>query len=474
MFPAPDNHYTRNQPPYSQQAEQAVLAAALSNRPESLNYILREVRTEDFYDFAHQQVFASILRIIEANTAPVDIITVSDDLDRHGQLGRIGGPQVLQDLVKNTSLMYNDEHYVSMIKEYSRLRGLMGIFQELHDLCKGQDAHSSQIVDHAAQKLIDFRKSSSVRGFEKLGEVLVNRLNELSAMAAKQEDPSIKSGYSNLDHVLGGLRKGSLLILAARPGMGKSALAFNIVQKVSGIFKIPSAIFSLEMSKEEVSTRFMTSLLRIDSQDLLKAKFDDKEGPWKRITDRIYDLYETPVYIDDRSTMNPMEMMSGCRELKLKEPNLGLIVVDYLQLMGGGNRRSDNRQQEISEISRNLKILARELDVPVIALSQLSRACESRPNKRPMLSDLRESGAIEQDADAVLFLYRDDYYLNNKEPDQQGASLDPDRKEKAELIIAKNRHGPIKNIELGWEPRYVQFFEFDYRHAPADLPPAHE
>lgn len=449
------------------------MAAALSNKPESLNFILREVREEDFFDFTHQQVFAAIRRITESNAGPVDIITVSDDLERHGQLNRIGGAKALVELVENANLMYNDEHYVSMIKEYSRLRSLMGIFRELHELCRGQDAKSAQIVDHAAQKLIDFRSGSAVKGFEKLGEVLVNRLNELSMMAAKDVAPSIHSGYSNLDRVLGGLRKGSLLILAARPGMGKSALAFNIVQKVSGIYGIPSAIFSLEMSKEEVSTRFMTSLLRVESKELLKAKFDDQEGPWKRISERIYDIYETPVYIDDRSSMNPLEMMSSCRELKLKEKNLGLIVVDYLQLMGSGSRRSDNRQQEISEISRNLKILARELDVPVIALSQLSRACEGRPNKRPMLSDLRESGAIEQDADAVMFLYRDDYYNQERGPEQQAAP-DPDRREKAELIIAKNRHGETANIDLGWEPRYIQFFELDYRQDSGGVPFAHE
>lgn len=448
-----------NVPPNNLLAEEAVLGACLS-RSDSLNHSLSVLRAEDFYYRSHQMIFECIASIVETHAGPVDVITVFEELDKRHWIDQVGGMKTLNDLVSNASLLYNDSHYVDLVKEKSKLRQLIKTFRELSAHCFGEDAASRSIMDLTAERIIHMRKEEEDKGFRKLGNVIMNRLIEIQKMAGENESPMIRSGYSDLDRKLGGLRKGSLLILAARPGMGKSAFAFNIVQNVSMRGEpVPAAIFSLEMSKEEVSTRLMSSQLLLNSAKLNNGTLSEKD--WQVIMDHISVLYEAPVYIDDRSNMNPIEMLSVCRELKLKVPELGLVIVDYLQLMGGsGGRRSENRQQEISEISRNLKIMARELDLPVIALSQLSRACELRNDKRPMLSDLRESGAIEQDADVVMFLYRDDYYQRNQDGAENPAP-DPSDTLRAELIVAKNRHGETGTIELGWTPQYTRFTGYD-------------
>lgn len=335
----------------------------------------------------------------------------------------------------------------------------------------GEEAKTDELISLAAKRLEQIRDGSEDASFSMVGEVIFARYNELVKMANEDKAPLQRTGYPSLDQKIGGLRKGSLIILAARPGMGKSAFAFNIAQRVASTYAVPTAIFSLEMSKEEVSTRFLSTYATIDSSKVNSAKLSPDE--WESLAKSSTEFYGTPIYINDRSGLGPQEMLARCRELKLKEPNLGLVIVDYLQLMTSDRRRQDNRQQEISDISRSLKIMARELDCPVIALSQLSRNCEARSNKRPMLSDLRDSGAIEQDADVVLFLYRDDYYaaLEGREVENLPDTSNQPVSYVAELIVAKNRHGETGSVNLGWRPEVTLFYELDKRLKGLEAPP---
>lgn len=456
--------------PNSQQAEQAVLGCALL-KPDSLSYMMAELVPDDFFYNDHKLIFETVEHLFSDNK-PVDLISVTDDLEKRGMIDKVGGVAAISSLSDSIPYLHNDHFYVDMVKEKSRLRSLIKTFVDLIGACYKEEAGLRQIVDVAAERLYTIREGEGDRGFSSLGKVLADKLTELDRLAKTEESPSIRSGFASLDQIIGGLRKGSLLILAARPGMGKSALAFNIVQRVSMNSKepVPAAIFSLEMSKAEVSTRFLATRLSIDSRKLSDGRLSDQE--WEDIGQAFPKIYEAPIYIDDRSGISPLEMLSRCRELRLKEPKLGLVVVDYLQLMSSSRTRQDNRQQEISDISRNLKIMARELDLPVIALSQLSRACEARSNKRPMLSDLRDSGAIEQDADVVMFLYREDYYkeLEDNEGREESSAGDTGV-ELAELIIAKNRHGATKTIELGWQPEFTRFSELEDERPLPEAPP---
>lgn len=452
--------------PNSLQAEQAVLGCALV-KEDSLSYMLAELKPEDFFYHDHKLIYETVLNLVDEHK-PIDLISVTDDLDKRKVLDQVGGVAAISRLSDNIPFIHNDRFYINLVKEKSRLRRLIRSFTELIGHCYGEDAELSDIIDLAVKRLYDVREGDGNKGFSPIGKVLADRLTELDRLAKTKESPMIHSGYASLDQVIGGLRKGALIVLAARPGMGKSAFAFNVVQKVSLIYGVPAAIFSLEMSKEEVSTRFLATQLSLDSRKLSSGELSSDE--WEMIGKNFHSFYEAPIFIDDHSGISPMEMLSRCRELKLERPDLGLVVVDYLQLMSSSRQRQDNRQQEISDISRNLKIMARELNVPVIALSQLSRACEGRSNKRPMLSDLRDSGAIEQDADVVMFLYRQGYYGDEEGGAQEGPQ-NTGQSETAELIIAKNRHGATKTINLGWQPSYTLFFETDLPAAGPEAPP---
>ncbi len=445
-------------PPNNQQAEQSVLGCALSGE-KPLAEITAVLETDDFYRPQHRLIYQAICDLY-LTSKPVDIITVADLLERREQLEQVGGLSYISGLPDAAPLVANAGHYADLVRQKAILRRLISTLHEVTGLCYSDPDDAELLLDLAAKRIYEIRENRDISGFESIKDIIGRTIDELAAIAKGQpRQKNVMTGYSQLDRLLGGLRPGGLVIVAARPAMGKSALALNIAQKAATLYQVPAAVFSLEMSKEEISNRLLSSQALVNSRTLSTGEL--KPDDWEKIAQALPPLYASPIYIDDRSGTSVMEMMSKCRQLKL-ENKLGLVVVDYLQLMSGGKSRSENRQQEISEISRTLKIMARELSVPVIALSQLSRACEMRSDKKPLLSDLRDSGAIEQDADVVIFLYREQYYAYDQVPLET---------EDAELIVAKNRQGATGSVHLGWWPKYTLFFEKDDGRVPSEAPP---
>ena len=445
-------------PPNNQQAEQSVLGCAMSGQ-RPLAEITALLKTEDFYRPDHQLIYEAICELY-LNSKPVDIITVADALENKAQLEKSGGLAYISSLPDMAPVVANAGHYADLVRQKSLLRRLLGAMDEVRNLCYNDSESAEILLDVAARRIYDIRENRDSTGFESLKDIMGRTVNELAAMAkGKQREKAVMTGFYSLDKILGGLRPGGLIIIAARPSMGKSALALNIAQKAATLYKVPAAVFSLEMSKEEIGNRMLSSQSLVNARSLNTGELVNDD--WEKISKALPPLYAAPVYIDDRSGTSVMEMLSKCRQLKL-ENKLGLIIIDYLQLMSGGASRNESRQQEISEISRSLKIMAKDLGVPIIALSQLSRACEQRTSKVPMLSDLRDSGAIEQDADVVLFLYREQYYAADRVQTET---------EDAEIIVAKNRQGATGSIHLGWWPKYTMFFEKDDNRVPSEPPP---
>jgi replicative DNA helicase len=435
-------------PPNSLQAEQSALGCALSGE-RYLSELSAMLRAEDFYRPEHRLLFEAMLELF-VNSQPVDIITVSELLERKGVLAKAGGIEYVSALPDMAPVLANAGHYGEIVRQKSILRRLISSLEDVKGMAYAEAEDANQLLDLAARRIYEIRENRDAVGFESLREIMARVVNEISALARGQgKDRRIPTGFPSLDRTIGGLSKGSLVIIAARPSMGKTALAMNIAQKVSTLHGLPVAFFSLEMSKEEVANRLLSTQAMINNRSLQSGEIRDDD--WDRIAKALPPLYAAPMHIDDRSGSTVVEMLAKCRQLRL-ESRLGLVVIDYMQLMAGSSEggKSENRQQEISEISRTMKIMARELNVPIIALSQLSRACEMRANKRPMLSDLRDSGAIEQDADVVMFLYRNHYYDENK------LQLET---EEAEVIVAKNRQGGTGTVKLGWYPKYTMFFE---------------
>ncbi|MGI6298616.1 MAG: replicative DNA helicase [Saccharofermentanales bacterium] len=447
-------------PPNNIKAEQSVLGCAMSGL-KPLAEIMAALKTEDFYRPDHQLIYDAICELSMASK-PVDIITVSDLLDSRGKLLNAGGLAYISSLPDQAPLIANAGHYADLVRQKSILRRLITAMDDVTALCLEDGQEAGLMLDVAAKRIYDIRENRDAIGFESLKDIIGRTVNEIAEIArGKPREHLVQTGFRSLDRALGGLRPGSLIIVAARPGMGKSALALNIAQKAATLYRVPAAIFSLEMSKEEIGNRMLSAQSQINSRNLNVG--DLKTDDWEKIARALPYLSAAPVYIDDRSGTSVMEMMSKCRQLKL-DGHLGLIIIDYLQLMSGsGSGRFESRQQEISEISRSLKIMAKELNVPVIALSQLSRACEIRSDKKPLLSDLRDSGAIEQDADVVMFLFREHYYASDQQPLEV---------EDAEVIIAKNRQGETGSIHLSWRPRFTMFFEKDEAWMPSEAPPA--
>lgn len=445
--------------PHNVQAEQSVLGSAMSGERQ-LAEITALLKTEDFYRPDHRLVYEAICELY-LGSKPVDILTVSDLLESKALLEKAGGIAYISGLPDAIPVMANAMHYADLVRQKSLLRRLLGAMEEVTGLCYDDANEADILLDVAAKRIYEIRENRDASGFESIREIMGRTVNELAALArGKVHEKHVLTGFHSLDRNLGGLRPGSLIIVAARPAMGKSAFALNIAQKAATLYGVPAAIFSLEMSKEEIGNRMLSvqSLVQARSLNTGDLQGDD----WDKIARALPPLYAAPIHIDDRSGTSVMEMMSKCRQLKL-ENKLGLVVIDYLQLMSGnGSSRSESRQQEISEISRSLKIMARELNVPVIALSQLSRACEARSDKKPLLSDLRDSGAIEQDADIVVFLFREQYYNTT------GMQTET---EDAEIIIAKNRQGATGSIHLGWWPKYTMFFEQEDGRIPSEPPP---
>jgi replicative DNA helicase len=445
-------------PPNHIQAEQSVLGCAMTNE-RALAEITAILKNEDFYRPDHRLIYEAICELYLASK-PVDIITVSDALESKALLEKAGGLSYISQLPDLVPFMANAANYAELVREKAILRKLIVSMDEVNAMCYEDAQDANELLSIAAKRIYEIRENRDISGFESLKDIMSRNINEISELArGKTVERSVKSGFSRLDRALGGMGNGSLVILAARPAMGKTAFALNIAQKAALLYKVPAAIFSLEMSKEEVGHRMLSAQALVNSRILRSGEL--KQEDWDKISKALPILYNTEVYVDDRSGTNVMEMLSKCRQLK-QEGKLGLVVIDYLQLMSGNGGRNDSRQQEISEITRSLKIMAKELHVPIIALSQLSRACEARNDKRPMLSDLRDSGAIEQDADIVMFLYRDHYYAQ----DQMQMEI-----EDAEVIIAKNRTGQTGTVKMSWWPKYTMFFEPEDSSMPTDPNP---
>ncbi len=428
-------------PPNSLEAEQSVLGAMLLDK-EAISTSTELISGEDFYREAHKEIYEAIIEIFNKNE-PVDLITITEKLKQRNTIEAIGGVTYLVNLQNVVPSTRNVKHYAEIIHEKSILRRLIKSSNEVSSSCYDAKEEVISIIDRAEKNIFDISLSRSTRGYTHIKEVLSSNFDKIEELYLnKGRITGVPTGFLDLDSKLSGLQKSDLILVAARPSMGKSALMMNIVQYSSVREKVPSVVFSLEMSKEQLSQRLLCAEALIDSHRLRVG--DISEDEWVKLARAMGPLAQAPIFIDDTPAISITEMRAKCRRLKI-EHNLGLVVIDYLQLMQGkGNY--DSRQQEISDISRSLKALARELNVPVIALSQLSRAPEMRADHRPILSDLRESGAIEQDADVVMFLYRDEYY-----------HPDTEKKNIGELIIAKQRNGPTGVVELVWLGQYTKF-----------------
>ena len=429
-------------PPHDTEAEQAVLGSMLTDQDAVLDAI-EVLKPEDFYREDNKYIYEAILNLYN-KAEPIDIITVKSELISMKKFEVVGGFEYLGVLPDKVPLVANAERYIKIVEEKSLLRQLIKASNELIDLGYAQNEDVEVIMDQAEKKIFDIMQGKNQRGFSVIKDVLIEIFAEIEKLYNQKEPiTGVPTGFADLDYKTAGLHNSDLILIAARPAMGKSAFALNIAANAAINAKVPVVIFNLEMSKSQLVNRMLCSEAMVDSNKIRTGKIEEED--WTKLATALGPLSEAPIYIDDTAGISVAEIRAKCRKLKL-EKNIGLIVIDYLQLIQGSGKRNSSREQEISEISRSLKIMAKELDVPVIALSQLSRAAEQRQDHRPMLSDLRESGAIEQDADIVMFLYRDDYY-----------NPDSEKKNIAEVILAKHRSGSTGTIELLWMGNYTKF-----------------
>lgn len=428
------------QAPYNMGAEQAVLGCMMT-KAEALSDVFVSVKTEDFYTEAHRLIFDAAKQLFDTGK-PVDLITVSEMLG--AKLDAAGGVAYLSKLAMSIVTTQNLSQYIKIVRDTSSVRRLIEVAGEISDMGYANDEDADVLLERAEQKVFNIAEKRNTMGFSHIRDVLVDSISRVEKMReAGGHMAGLATGFTDLDTLLSGLQKSDLVLLAARPAMGKTAFALNIAQYVAIHSKVPVAIFNLEMSKEQIVNRMICSEALVENSKFRVG--DLTVDDCSRLAQAIGTLSSAPIYIDDTAAMGSSSIMAKCRRLAQSEKGLGLIVIDHIQLMESG-RKSDSRQAEITEISRSLKVLAKELNVPVLALSQLSRAVESRTDKRPMLSDLRESGAIEQDADIVMFLYRDSYY--NKESERHNI---------AECNVAKHRNGETGKIELVYRGEYVRF-----------------
>lgn len=429
-------------PPSDIEAEQAVLGSMLTDKDAVISAI-EVLKPEDFYREDNKAIYEAILSLYN-RAEPVDIITLKSELATQGKLEQVGGLEYLAELPEKVPTTANVEKYIKIVEEKAILRNLIKTANEIISLGYDPTQEVENIMDAAEKKIFDIMQSKNQKGYSPMKDILVDTFSQLERLYNQKEPiTGVPTGFADLDYKTAGLHESDLILIAARPAMGKTAFALNIATNAAVRAKVPVAVFSLEMSKEQLVNRILCSEAMVDSNKVRTGRIE--EGDWVKLAGAIGPLSEADIYVDDTPGISVMEIRAKCRKLKL-EKNIGLVVIDYLQLISASGKRGGSREQEISEISRSLKILAKELNVPVIALSQLSRAAEQRPDHRPMLSDLRESGAIEQDADIVMFLYRDDYY-----------NEDSEKKNIAEIIIAKHRSGSTGTVELLWLGNYTKF-----------------
>ncbi len=442
-------------PPHNLDAEKAVLGALLTNGSNSgavVDTVTSILKSEDFYRDAHRIIYDAILEIVHANKT-ADFITVGEELDRRKRLDAVGGLAYITSLA-NESVSYNVEEHAKIISEKAQLRRLIDAGNKIVGMTYAGEDEPTAILNKAEQMVLDVSgQTQSESSFAPIGDVVLSNLDKLNAL--QQHDGAITgvpTGFKDVDHVFNGLQKSDLILVAARPAMGKTAFTLNIAQNVTMLYDKTVAFFSLEMGKEQLVARILSSVAGVSSEKLRRA-YNMDPTDWEKVIAAADRMSKAKLFIDDTPGLTVQDMRSKLRRLKV-EHGLDLVIVDYIQLMQGRNsgKGSENRQQEVSEISRNLKLIAREFNVPLIALSQLSRSVESRPDKRPVLSDLRESGSLEQDADIVIFLYRDKYYDENSE-----------KGDNAEVLIRKHRNGSVGTVELQFIGELTQFRDVEFR-----------
>ena len=429
-------------PPHDLEAEQAIIGSMLTDK-DAVIAAVEVLQEQDFYREDNKIIYSAILNLYN-RAEPIDIITLKSELKSMGKFEAVGGLEYIVQLPDKVPTTSNVEQYIKIVEEKSMLRALIKTADELITLGYDPTQEVEQVIDTAEKKIFQVMQKKNQKGYSSIKDILVDTFTQLEQLYNQKESiTGVPTGFVDLDYRTSGLHNSDLILVAARPAMGKSAFALNIATNAAVRAKVPVAIFSLEMSKEQMTNRILCSEAMVDSAKVRTGKIDDDE--WAKLAATSGELSEAGIYIDDTPGISIMEIRAKCRKMKL-EKNIGLVVIDYLQLVQGSNKKGGSREQEIAEISRSLKILAKEIDVPVIALSQLSRAPEQRIDHRPMLSDLRESGSIEQDADIVMFLYRDDYY-----------NEDTEKKNIAEVIIAKHRSGATGTVELLWLANYTKF-----------------
>ena len=438
-----DEAFIKKVQPNSPEAEQSVIGAMIMDR-DAIADVIDIVNADDFYQKQNGILFEAMTELYREGK-PVDLVTLQNKLKKKDVPESMKSLEFIRDLLEVVPTSANAKQYATIVREKATLRKLIKVTEDITTECYLGKDDVTEILDHTEKNVFGLLQQASGREeFVPIDKVVLNTLDAIEEAASSAgRVTGIATGFTDLDYKLSGLHPSELIIVAARPAMGKTAFVLNIAQKAAVRDHVPTAIFSLEMSKEQLVTRMMAMEAMVDSQSIRTG--DLQETDWEKIMESAGTIGRSPLIIDDTPGITIAELRSKCRRYK-QIHGLDLIIIDYLQLMSGSGRGSDSRQQEISDISRSLKSLARELNVPVIALSQLSRAVEQRPEHRPMLSDLRESGAIEQDADVVMFIYRDDYY--NKDSDMKGI---------AEINIAKQRNGPIGTVNLVWLPQYTKF-----------------
>lgn len=435
---------------YSLEAEQSVLGAILINS-DCLNKVAEILIHSDYFYLANHKVIYSIMLDLFTLGQPVDYITVLDKIKSNNESDYLNFKSYLLELAQIVPTTSNIEFYADIVRDKYNLRNLVNTAREIINDASSGNVDSSELLNSAEQKIFDIRRGKETRGLQRVNEIVVKTFDRLDTLNSQPngEYLGISTGIKDLDRVIMGLNKSDLILLAARPGMGKTSFALNIAEYASTIKNKKVAFFSLEMSKEQLVSRMLSAIGQISGQNLRMGTLNDKE--WERLIEAGDILSKSQIYIDDTPGVTIPEMKAKLRRLG----NVDLVIIDYLQLMSSA-KRIDNRVQEISEITRNLKIMAKEIDVPVVTLSQLSRASEQRSDHRPVLSDLRDSGSIEQDADIVLFLYREGYYDSGNVDENQNKNL-------GECIVAKNRHGETRSIQLHWQGEFMRFTGLEVR-----------
>ncbi len=436
-------------PPQNTDAEMSLLGAVLIDE-ETLADISEHVTAKDFYDKRHAVIYNAMMRLYEKHK-PVDLLTLTDELKRKKELESVGGSAYLTELTNYVPTAAHAESYAEIVSQKAVRRRLIKASADIAELGYDEDTTTQELLEKAESELFSVSDQSLKQDLVSLESILTDSFDRMEELHRNKGSlRGIRTGYRDLDNMTAGLQRSDLIVLAARPAMGKTTLVTNLAYNVATIAKQPVLFFSLEMSKEQLVDRMLADASGVDAWNIRTGNLSADD--FSKLSEAMGELTEAPIYIDDTPGLSVLEMRTKARRASHEQP-LGLVIVDYLQLMQASGRGDGNRVQEVSEISRGLKLIARELNVPVIALSQLSRSVESRPDKKPLLSDLRESGSIEQDADIVMFIYREAYY--NHETDRENIT---------DLIISKHRNGPTGSIELYFHPERLRFMSLDRKH----------